>query len=375
FMEREIRELLASGPYPARNIDTNIADFQAQLAACEKGMQELLRMVEHFGLDVVLAYMRHVQDNAEESVRRVLDVLSDGKFCYEMDDGNQVCVKITLHREARRATVDFTGTSPQHPTNYNAPAAVCKAAVLYVFRCLVNDVIPLNEGCLKPLDIIIPEGSMINPRYPAAVVAGNVETSQVIVDTLLGALGAAAGSQGTMNNFTWGNERYQYYETICGGAGATKEQNGTDAVHTHMTNSRLTDPEVLEWRFPVRLESFSIRRGSGGRGRQKGGDGTVRRVRFLEPMSASILAGHRHVPPYGLAGGEPGKTGQNYVEHANGELTQLDARGQVQVEPGDLFVIKTPGGGGYGSPDSVDSSNSNRTNHLNSSQKATHTKP
>jgi 5-oxoprolinase (ATP-hydrolysing) len=350
FREAEIRALLASGPWPARNIDTNVADFQAQLAACEKGVQELLRMVEHFGLEVVHAYMQHVQDNAEESVRRVLDVLHDGEFCYEMDDGHRVCVKITLQREARRATIDFTGTSPQHPGNYNAPAAVCRAAVLYVFRCLVADMIPLNEGCLKPLEVIIPPGSMINPDYPAAVVAGNVETSQVIVDTLLGALEVAAGSQGTMNNFTWGNRQYQYYETICGGAGATGRRDGTSAVHTHMTNSRLTDPEVLEWRFPVRLESFAIRRGSGGAGRQRGGDGTVRRVRFLEAMSANILAGHRRVPPYGLAGGQPGQVGRNYVEHADGRVTELGHQGQVEMAAGDLFVIETPGGGGYGEP-------------------------
>ncbi len=348
FREPEIRELLASGPWPARNIDTNIADFQAQLAACEKGMRELLRMVDHFGLEVVHAYMQHVQDNAEESVRRVLDVLDEGSFCYRMDDGSQVCVAITLDREARRARIDFSGTSPQHPGNYNAPAAVCKAAVLYVFRCLVDDDIPLNEGCLKPLEIVIPEGSMINPRYPAAVVAGNVETSQVIVDTLLGALQAAAASQGTMNNFTWGDGRYQYYETLCGGAGATPRRDGTDAVHTHMTNSRLTDPEVLEWRFPVRLESFAIRRGSGGRGRHRGGDGVERRLRFLEPMSAGILAGRRQVPPYGLAGGEPGQPGRNWVEHADGRHTELAEKGEVAMAAGDLFVIQTPGGGGYG---------------------------
>ena len=350
FCEQEIRALLASGPWPARNIDTNVADFQAQLAACEKGVQELMRMVEHFGLKVVHAYMRHVQDNAEESVRRVLDVLSDGEFCYEMDDGHRVCVKITLQREARRATIDFTGTSGQHPGNYNAPAAVCRAAVLYVFRCLVGDMIPLNEGCLKPLNVIIPEGSMINPDYPAAVVAGNVETSQVIVDTLLGALGVAAASQGTMNNFTWGNRQYQYYETICGGAGATRQQDGTSAVHTHMTNSRLTDPEVLEWRFPVRLESFALRTGSGGAGRHKGGDGTIRQLRFLQPMTANILAGHRRVPPYGMDGGSPGRVGHNYVEHVDGRVTELGHQGQLEMAAGDLFIIETPGGGGYGEP-------------------------
>lgn len=351
FQEQAIRELLASGPWPARSIDTNIADFKAQLAACEKGMQELLKMVDHFGLKVVHAYMQHVQDNAEEAVRRVLEVLDDGQFSYDMDDGSRICAKITLDREARSACVDFTGTSHQHPGNYNAPASVCRAAVLYVFRCLVDDDIPLNEGCMKPLELIIPEDSMINPSYPAAVVAGNVETSQVIVDTLLGALQVAAASQGTMNNFTWGNGEYQYYETVCGGAGATPRRDGADAVHTHMTNSRLTDPEVLEWRFPVRLESFKIRRGSGGRGRHRGGDGVERRLRFLQSMSASILAGHRQVPPYGLAGGEPGKVGDNRVEHADGRVTELDSRGQVEVAPGDLFVIETPGGGGYGTPE------------------------
>lgn len=348
FQEQAMRQLLASGDCPARNPDANIADFKAQLAACEKGMQELLRMVEHFGLAVVHAYMQHVQDNAEESVRRVIDQLKAGCFCYPIDDGHQVCVSITPHTETRSATIDFSGTSQQHPGNYNAPVSVCKAAVLYVFRCLVDDMIPLNGGCLKPLELIIPEGSMINPRYPAAVVAGNVETSQVIVDTLLGALGVAAASQGTMNNFTWGNQRHQYYETLCGGTGATAEHDGTDAVHSHMTNSRLTDPEVLEWRFPVRLESFSIRQGSGGTGRRKGGNGCDRRLRFLQPMTANMLAGHRQVAPYGMAGGEPGKTGVNYVEHTDGRRTDLGSRGRVEVQPGDLFVIQTPGGGGYG---------------------------
>jgi len=348
FLEQEVRDLLASGSYPARSIDTNIADMRAQLAACEIGMQELLRMVNHFGLEVVEAYMRHVQDNAEESVRRVLDVLSDGQFCYKTDDGSQVYVEIRLDKKGRSATIDFTGTSLQHPGNYNAPSAVCRAAVLYVFRCLVDDDIPLNEGCLKPLTLIIPKGSMINPEYPAAVVAGNVETSQVIVDALLGAMEAAAGSQGTMNNFTWGNDQYQYYETICGGSGATATHDGTDAVHTHMTNSRLTDPEVLEWRFPVRLETFRIRKGSGGRGKRKGGDGVIRRIRFLTPMTANILAGHRLVPPYGLNGGEPGSVGRNYVIHVDGSRTELSHHGQVHVQPGDLFIIKTPGGGGFG---------------------------
>ena len=348
FREAEIRELLGASNYPARNPDTNIADFKAQLAACEKGMQEVKRMVAHFGLNVVQAYMRHVQDNAEESVRRVLEVLSDGEFQYEMDDGHKIRVNIRVNKTERSATIDFTGTSAQHPRNYNAPASVARAAVLYVFRCLVDDEIPLNEGCLKPLNVIIPEGSIVNPQYPSAVVAGNVETSQYIVDTLFGALGIAGASQGTMNNFTWGNEKYQYYETLCGGAGATAYKDGTSAVHTHMTNSRLTDPEVLEWRFPVRLEEFSIREGSGGAGKHRGGDGVIRRVKFLDKVIANILAGHRLIPPYGTQGGEPGATGKNYVKHANGEITELAAQGQVELNPGDEFIIETPGGGGYG---------------------------
>ncbi len=348
MLEQEMRSLLASGPYPARNVDYNISDLKAQLAACEKGMQELLRTAEHFGIDVVQAYMSHVQANAEESVRRVLDVLHDGEFCYDMDDGSRVCVKISVDRSTRSADIDFSGTSPQHPCNYNAPSAICRAAVLYVFRCLVADDIPLNEGCLKPLNIVLPDNSMINPSYPAAVVAGNVETSQVIVDTLLGALGVAAASQGTMNNFTWGNDRYQYYETICGGSGATADQDGTDAVHTHMTNSRLTDPEVLEWRFPVRLEEFSIRQGSGGRGKHSGGDGAIRRLRFLQPMQANILAGHRRIPPYGMHGGEPGRPGSNYLLHSDGRRTEFHSQGNIQVQAGDVMVIETPGGGGYG---------------------------
>ena len=260
FLEKEIYDLLSSGEYPARNIQQNIADLKAQVAAAEKGSQELLKVIKNYGLGVVHAYMKHVQDNAEESVRRVLDVLSDSSFTYKMDDGNQVSVAISVDKIERSATIDFTGTSEQHPGNYNAPSAICYAAVLYVFRCLVDDDIPLNAGCLKPLNLIIPKRSMINPEYPAAVIAGNVETSQYIVDALLGALGVVAASQGTMNNFIWGNDRVQNYETICGGSGASINQDGCSAVHTHMTNSRLTDPEILEWRFPVRLESFSIRK-------------------------------------------------------------------------------------------------------------------
>ena len=348
FLESEMRTLLASGPYPARNPDYNIADLKAQVAACEKGAQELLRVIHHFGLDVVHAYMLHVQDNAEESVRRVLDALHDCQFTYAMDDGHQVSVKISVDKTTRSATIDFTGTSPQHPGNYNAPNAVCHAAVLYVFRCMVQDDIPLNAGCLKPLNIIIPARSMINPEYPAAVIAGNVETSQVIVDTLFGALGVMGAAQGTMNNFIWGDAHYQYYETICGGAGATANADGCSAVHTHMTNSRLTDPEVLEWRFPVILEAFRIRRGSGGKGQYCGGDGVVRRVRFLAAMTANVISGHRVVPPYGMQGGEPGQVGRNYVVRRDGRLIDLGTKGQIDVEPGDIFVIETPGGGGYG---------------------------
>ncbi len=351
FLGREIYDLLTGGAWPARNPQMNIADFKAQLAACEKGVRELLRMTGHYGLETVHAYMQHVQDNAEESVRRLLGVMEDGEFTYKMDDGHQISVKIRVDQTNRKAVVDFTGTSSRHPGNFNAPTAVALAAVLYVFRCLVDDQIPLNEGCLKPMEVIIPDDSMISPRYPAAVIAGNVETSQYLVDTLFGAVKAVAASQGTMNNFIWGNDRYQYYETICGGAGAGDGYHGADAVHTHMTNSRLTDPEVLEWRFPVILESFEVRADSGGRGKYNGGDGVIRKVRFLESVVANIISGHRKIPPYGLNGGQPGKTGSNGVIHADGSRTSLGGTGQVTLEPGDVVVIETPGGGGYGSRD------------------------
>jgi 5-oxoprolinase (ATP-hydrolysing) len=275
-------------------------------------------------------------------------VLKDGAFAYEMDDGAVIKVKIAIDQKARRAVIDFTGTSAQLDSNFNAPSAVCKAAVLYVFRTLVEDEIPMNGGCLKPLDIVIPPGSMLSPRYPAAVVAGNVETSQGITDALYGALGVMAAAQGTMNNLTFGNERYQYYETVCGGSGAGPDFAGTDAIHTHMTNSRLTDPEVLEWRFPVLLDSFAIRRGSGGQGKHKGGDGVVRRLRFREAMTAAILSGHRCVPPYGLAGGAPGALGRNWVERADGRREDFGATHTVAMEADDVFVLETPGGGGYG---------------------------
>ncbi len=359
--EAETIALLSSGRYPARNVAQNMADLRAMIAANAKGVQELGRMVQHFGLGVVHAYMRHVQDNAEEAVRRVIGVLRDGEFTYEMDCGGVIRVRIAIDRAARRATIDFTGTSAQLPNNYNAPSAVCMAAVLYVFRTLVDDDIPLNAGCLKPLDVIIPEGSMLRPRYPAAVVAGNVETSQCITDALYGALGIMASAQGTMNNFTFGNDRYQYYETIAGGSGAGATAlapdgtavdgfDGTDVVQTHMTNSRLTDPEVLEWRFPVLLESYEIRRGSGGAGCWRGGDGGTRRIRFLEAMTASILANHRRIAPHGMAGGLPGAAGRNWVERRDGGSVELGPADRAEMAPGDVFVIQTPGGGGFGPP-------------------------
>ncbi len=350
FLEEEMRSILGSGRYPSRNIGQNLADLRAQVAACAKGIDELKRMVAHFGLPVVRAYMKHVQDNAEEAVRRVLDVLTDGHFEYEMDSGAKIVVTISIDKARREAVIDFTGTSAQQPTNFNAPSAVCKAAVLYVFRTLVDDEIPMNAGCLKPLNIVIPEGSMLAPRYPAAVVAGNVETSQAITDTLYGALGVLAASQGTMNNFTFGNDTYQYYETISGGSGAGPDFDGASVVQTHMTNSRLTDPEVLEWRFPVRLDSFRIRAGSGGAGAHRGGDGGERRVRFLEPMTAVMLANRRRVPPFGLAGGSAGEPGRNWVERSDGGREEFGATCQVEMRAGDVFVIQTPGGGGYGAP-------------------------
>jgi 5-oxoprolinase (ATP-hydrolysing) len=348
FREQEMRRILGSGKYPARNPDQNIADLAAQVAANEKGVQELRRMVKDFGLDVVHAYMDHVRANAAEQVRRVIDRLKDGRFTYEMDDGAQIAVTVTVDRKSRSAKVDFTGTSSQLANNFNAPSAVAKAAVLYVFRTLIDDEIPMNAGCLEPLEIVIPEGSMLRPKYPAAVVSGNVETSQAITDALYGAMGVMAAAQGTMNNFTFGNDRYQYYETVSGGSGAGPDFDGTDAVQTHMTNSRLTDPEVLEWRFPVLLDSFSIRKGSGGKGRHKGGDGVVRRVQFREAMTAAILSGHRRIPPYGMAGGAPGALGRNHVERRDGSVLELQGTDKAEMQPGDVFVIETPGGGGYG---------------------------
>ncbi|MDX1607245.1 MAG: hydantoinase B/oxoprolinase family protein, partial [Candidatus Competibacterales bacterium] len=348
LLEDEVRGILTGGQYPSRNPEQNIGDLLAQIAANEKGVRETRRMIATFGLDVVQAYMGHVQDNAEESVRRVIDRLRPGEFRYAMDDGAEIRVRISLDAERRGATVDFTGTSAQRDSNFNAPAAVTRAAVLYVFRTLVEDDIPLNEGCLKPIELVLPERCMLNPQYPAAVVAGNVETSQVVVDALYGALGVLAASQGTMNNFTFGNDTYQYYETLCGGTGAGRDFDGTSAVHTHMTNSRLTDPEVLEWRFPVRLDQFGIREGSGGAGRHRGGDGVVRQLRFLEPMTASILSGHRQVAPFGLEGGETGRCGRNAVQRRDGAVEELQGCDQTEMKPDDVFIIETPGGGGFG---------------------------
>ncbi|CAN5418015.1 hydantoinase B/oxoprolinase family protein [soil metagenome] len=350
FLEAEVRALLASGRWPARNPDQNIGDLKAQVAACARGAESLIGLVAEFGQDVIEAYMAHVQDNAEEAVRRVLTTLSDGAFRYELDDGSVVQVAITVDRAARTARVDFAGTSDQVPTNFNAPASICRAAALYVFRTLVDDEIPMNDGCLRPVALVIPDGSMLKPRYPAAVVAGNVETSQVVVDALYGALSVMAAAQGTMNNFTFGDERRQYYETICGGAGAGPDFDGADAVQTHMTNSRLTDPEVLESRYPVLVEAFYIRRGSGGAGAHSGGDGVVRRIGFREPMTATLLSNRRRVAPFGLAGGKPGQRGAARVERADGSVQVLGATDAVEMAAGDAIVIETPGGGGYGEP-------------------------
>ena len=350
FREAELRALLASGPYPVRNVTQNLGDLKAQVAACARGTQELTRLMDSLGRDVVLAYMDHVRHNAAASVRRMLKNLPDGKFRYEMDNGACVQVAISVDNYAARATIDFTGTTAQLPDNFNAPASICRAAVLYVIRTLLDDDIPMNDGCLEPIDLIIPKNSMLRPRYPAAVVAGNVETSQVVTDALYGATGRLAASQGTMNNFTFGNEVHQYYETICGGAGAGPGFDGTSAVHTHMTNSRLTDPEVLESRFPVLLQSFHVRHGSGGAGRWRGGDGVVRRVLFREPMTASLLSNRRRVPPFGVDGGSSGSLGIGWVERANGTIVAIGATAEVQVSSGDVFVIETPGGGGFGVP-------------------------
>jgi 5-oxoprolinase (ATP-hydrolysing) len=348
FLEAEMRALLSTGEWPARNPDRNISDLKAQLAACVRGREVLTETANDYGTDVVAAYMGHVVANAEESVRRLLDRLDDGSFTYKMDNGAQVSVAIVIDRASRSATFDFTGTSAQLGDNFNAPFSIVRAASLYVLRTLIDDPIPMNDGCLKPVTISVPEDSMLSPRFPAAVVAGNVETSQVVTDALFAATGRLAPSQGTMNNFTFGNAQHQYYETIAGGSGAGPDHDGTSAVQTHMTNSRLTDPEVLETRLPVRLERFAIRRGSGGDGLHRGGDGVIREIRFLEPMRANILANRRAVPPSGLAGGGNALPGRNWVERGEGSKEMLGATGAAEMEPGDVFVIETPGGGGYG---------------------------
>ena len=351
FRETEFRALLSGATYPARSPDVNVADIKAQVAANEKGVQELRRVVAQFGWDTVSAYMRHVMDNAEESVRRVIARIGNGSFDYTMDDGSLLRVKVTVDRQTRSAIVDFSGTGKQRNDNFNAPPAVTRAAVLYVFRCLVGDDIPLNDGCLKPIQLIVPEGSFLAPRPGAAVVAGNTEVSQATCNALFGALGAIACSQATMNNFLFGDATRQYYETICGGTGAGPGFNGTSAIQTHMTNTRMTDPEVLELRYPVRLEEFSIRRGSGGAGRWRGGDGAIRRIRFLEPMTAVIVASRRNVAPFGLNGGEDGAAGRQWVERTDAAHEILTGTDSAELVPGDVFVIETPGGGGYGIAD------------------------
>ncbi|GFG87545.1 hydantoinase B/oxoprolinase family protein [Mycolicibacter algericus] len=350
FREAQTRSLLTGGRFPSRSPDTNLADLRAQVAANQKGIDEIRAMIDHFGLDVVQAYMRHVQDNAEEAVRRVIDSLDDGEYRYVMDSGATIAVRVTVDRAARSATIDFDGTSPQLATNFNAPSSVASAAVLYVFRTLVEDDIPINDGCLRPLRITIPDATMLAPGYPAAVVAGNVETSQAITGALLAALRVQAEGSGTMNNVTFGNAGHQYYETLGSGSGAGDGFDGAAVVQTHMTNSRLTDPEVLEMRFPVLLREFAIRRGSGGSGRWTGGDGGLRRIEFREPMTVSVLSGHRAVAPYGMAGGSPGALGHNRVVRADGELTELAGCDSTDMAPGDVLVIETPGGGGYGQP-------------------------
>jgi 5-oxoprolinase (ATP-hydrolysing) len=346
--EAEARALLGSGRWPCRSPDQNIADLKAQIAANETGRRELLRVVARHGAEVVAAYMGHVQKNAEECVRGVIDRLQDGRFAYPMDIGTVIHVKISVDRVERRATIDFTGSSPQHAGNYNAPQAVTRAVVLYVFRTLVGKAIPLNEGCLKPLTIIVPEGTLLNPRSPAAVIAGNTEVSQSACNALYGALGVVAAAQGTMNNFIWGNESFQNYETLCGGTGAGPGFDGCDAVQSHMTNTRMTDPEVLEKRFPVRLEELSIRKGSGGTGRWRGGDGAVRRLRFLAPVTVTTLCGSRTVPPFGMAGGGTGAVGENLVQWPDGRIERLEGNDERDLPAGAVFEMHTPGGGGWG---------------------------
>jgi 5-oxoprolinase (ATP-hydrolysing) len=351
FREQALYELLGDAKYPARNPLQNVNDLKAQIAANEKGVQELHKMVQEFSLPVVEAYMQHVQDNAAESVRRVIDRLHDSSFVYEMDQGTVIKVSITVDKAKREAIIDFTGTSPQQNTNFNAPEPVTRAAVLYVFRVMVDDDIPMNAGCLRPISILIPKPSMLSPEFPAAVVAGNVETSQAVTNCLFGALKAMAAAQGTMNNLNFGNDRHQYYETICSGSPAGPGFHGTDAVHTHMTNTRLTDPEILEFRYPVLLEDFHIRKGSGGRGKWHAGDGIRRTIRFFERMDCTILSGHRRVPPFGMAGGEPGQIGENWVRRRDGSMQRLQGCDATVVDAGDAVIIQPPTAGGYGKPD------------------------
>lgn len=351
LLEEDARKTLASGRYPCRDIDQNMADLKAQVAANETGRQALLKVCEAYGADVVTAYMGHVQDNAAESVARVVERLVDGEFDYPMDEGQRIKVAVKVDASARTATIDFSGTSPQHTGNYNAPLAVCRAVVLYVFRTMVGKNIPLNEGCLRPLNIIVPEGSMLNPSYPAAVIAGNTEVSQAACNALIGALGVLACSQATMNNFIWGNDRFQNYETIAGGTGAGPGFDGCDAVQSHMTNTRMTDPEILEKRFPVRLDTFRIRDGSGGAGRWRGGHGTVREMTFLNPVTVTTLCSHRIIPPYGVEGGQPGAVGRNWVRLPDGTTQTLKSNDEIDLPVGSTFILETPGGGGWGSPE------------------------
>jgi 5-oxoprolinase (ATP-hydrolysing) len=350
FREQALRDLLGAARYPARNPDMNVADLKAQVAANETGIREIMALLRRYGWSTVSTYVGHMMANAEESLRRVIDRIGDGAFDYRMDDGARLRVQVSVDRARRSATIDFTGTDPQRPGNFNAPPAVTRASVLYAFRCLVDADLPLNEGCLVPLDIVVPEGTFLSPRPGAAVVAGNTEVSQAVCNALLGALGATASAQATMNNFLFGNERVQYYETICGGAGASARADGASAVHTHMTNTRITDPEVLEMRYPVRLERFAIRKGSGGEGRQRGGDGVVRRVMALEPLTATIVSSRRSEGPFGLQGGAPGQAGRQWVERADGSRIDLGGTAEVPLAIGDAIVIETPGGGGFGTP-------------------------
>lgn len=348
FLEKKTLKLLYQSPYPARNPQQNLEDLKSQVAANTYGKQGLLNLVDQFGLNVVRSYMQHIRDNAALSVKKLISHLDNGQFKYALDDGSIIKVSITIDKKNQKARLDFTGSSPQHRGNFNAPTAICKAAILYVVRCLIHENIPLNSGCFEPIELIIPQNSILNPSYPAAVVAGNVETSQCLVDVLLGAWGIAAASQGTCNNLTFGNEQYQYYETICGGSGAGPGFNGTSAIHTHMTNTRITDPEILEWRFPILLEQFSIRKKSGGKGQYRGGDGVIRCLRFLESMIANIISSHRVIPPYGLKGGLAGKTGLNQVRRNNGIIEVIGGCARIEMHPGDVLIINTPGGGGYG---------------------------